>query len=75
MQMTARSFGIQLLLLEIHPDDFRDAFIAIDKHGADALVVNADPDPYLKHAGLPTGPRISLAHNLSHAGAGLRLEG
>jgi hypothetical protein len=25
MQMTASSFGIQLLLLEIHPDDFRDA--------------------------------------------------
>ena len=43
MQTTARSFGIQLLPLELQLDDFRDAFIAIDKHGADAFVVNADP--------------------------------
>ena len=42
MQTTAKSFGIQLLPLEIQLNDFRDAFIAIEKHGADALVVNTE---------------------------------
>ena len=42
MQITAKSFGIQLLPLEIQPNDLRDAFIAIEKHGADALVINTE---------------------------------
>jgi putative ABC transport system substrate-binding protein len=42
MQTTATSSGIQLLPLEIQPNDLRDAFIAIEKHGADALVVNTE---------------------------------
>src|SRR5436305_4593778 len=31
MQTAARSFGIELLPLEVQPNDFRDAFIAIEK--------------------------------------------
>src|SRR3954447_8135734 len=61
MQTAARSFGIELLPLEVQPNDFRDAFIAIEKHGADALVVNPDVGY------LPEARRLAdfaLAHRL-----------
>jgi hypothetical protein len=54
-------FGIELLLCEVRPDDFGDAFMAIEKHGVDALVVDTDP------GSLPKARRLAdfaLAHRL-----------
>jgi putative ABC transport system substrate-binding protein len=61
MQTTAISFGIQLLPLQVQTNDFRDAFTAIEKYGADALVVNTDP------GSLPEARRLAhfaLEHRL-----------
>ena len=61
MQATAKYFGIQLLPLEVQPNGFPDAFLLIEKQGADALIVNANV------GSLPEAHRLAefaLVHHL-----------
>ena len=61
MQTTAKSFELQLLPLEIQPNDLGDVFIAMQKHGADALVVNTEVGSLLEARRLAD---FALAHRL-----------